>query len=206
VIQNKKTIDEMLELVLNHQLSRKPLCQETNVKSATRTHVQFTTMITLVNQMRLKRNDTNAHQNKKDNATKQPAKIGADQLAVHLSKDKMDAPSSTDGSFLNNEDMSDESGDSFAVNAAVADVSSFALTDIFMSHFDIQMNEDSFSRAQRFMERTSEACISGDESKLNEIELVSQDVKASLSLRPVGLALAKKMHGAASDQPLKTLV
>jgi hypothetical protein len=56
------------------------------------------------------------------------------------------------------------------------------------------------------MERMSEARISGDESNLNEIESVSQDAKASSSLCPVGLALAKKTGGAASDQPLKTLV
>jgi hypothetical protein len=62
VIQNEKTIDEMLEPVLrlelvfqiknmvlvdqtNHLLSRKLLCQETKAKSVTRTHVQLTTMI-----------------------------------------------------------------------------------------------------------------------------------------------------------------
>jgi hypothetical protein len=119
------------------------------------------------NQMRWKRDDANKHQNKKDNDAKKPAKTGADQFVVHSSKDKMDTASSTDGSVLNDEDMSDESGDSFTVNAAVANVSSFALTDIFMSHFDIQTNEDSFSTAQHFMEHASEARISGDESKLN---------------------------------------
>jgi hypothetical protein len=155
------------------------------------------------NQMRSKCDDTNRHQNKKDNNTKKPAKTGADQFVVHLHKDKMDTASSTDGSVLNDEDMSDESGDSFTVNAAVANVSSFALTDIFMSHFDIQTNEDSFSTALHCVEHMSEACISGDESKLNEIKHVSQDAK--LSLRPVGLAAAKKTHNAASDQPLKTL-
>jgi hypothetical protein len=79
----------------------------------------------------------------------------------------MDTASSTDGSVLNDEDTSNESGDAFAVSAAVAIVSLFALTDICMSHFDIQTNEDSFSTAQRFMEHASEARISGDESKLN---------------------------------------
>jgi hypothetical protein len=155
--------------------------------------------------MRSKRDDPNKRQSKKDDDSKKPAKTGANQFAVHSSKDKMDAASSTDGSVLNeDEDMNNESGDSFAVSAAVANVSSFALTDIFMSHFDIQTNEDGSSTGQRFMERMSEACISGDESKMNGIEHVGQDAKASLSLCPVGLASAKKTHDAARDQPLKT--
>jgi hypothetical protein len=95
--------------------------------------------------MRSKRDNANLRQNKKGNATKKPAKTGADQFAVHLSKDKMETASSTDESVLNDEDVSDQPCDSFAVNAAVTDVSSFALTEVFMSHFDIQMNEDSFS-------------------------------------------------------------
>jgi hypothetical protein len=122
----------------------------------------------------------------KNKDTKKAAKTGANQFAVHSSKDKMDTASSTDASVLNDEDMSDESGESFTVSAAVANVSSFALTDIFMSHFDIQTNEDSFSTAQRHVEHMSEARVSGHESKSNEVEHVSQDAKASLSLHPVG--------------------
>jgi hypothetical protein len=127
--------------------------------------------------MRSKRDDPNKRQSKKDNDSKKPAKTGANQFAFHSSKDKMDAASSTDGFILNDDDVNDESGNSFAVSAVVPNVSSFALTVFFMSHFDIQTNEDS-----------SEARVSGHESKVDEIECVSQDAKASLSLCPVGLA------------------
>jgi hypothetical protein len=48
-------------------------------------------------------------QNKKEDDAKKPAKTGTDQFAVHLSKDKMDTASSTDGHVRNDEDMNNES-------------------------------------------------------------------------------------------------
>jgi hypothetical protein len=97
----------------------------------------------------------------KRKTTPKPAKTGNNQFVVHSSKDKVDAASSADGHVLNDEDVNVESNNSFTDSTAVADVSSFALTHIFMSHFDIQTNEDSPWTAQRFMERMSEGHVSG---------------------------------------------
>jgi hypothetical protein len=155
--------------------------------------------------MRSKHDDPNKRQSKRMMLPRnQPGLVLISLRSARPRTKWLKAASSTDGSVLNDEDMNGKSGDSFAVSAVVANVSSFALKDISMSHFDIQTNEDSSSRAQRFMEHKSEACISGDESKINEIGCAGQDAKASLSFCPVGLALAKKTHDAASDQPLKT--
>jgi hypothetical protein len=154
----------------------------------------------------------NANKNNNDNK-KPAAETGAHCAAQSSankgeSKDDVEMGNASDASGLNKENMSDfeSQGNSFTSVSTVADVSSFALTDIFMSHFDKQKNEESSAEAsQSFMQCMSESHISGDESKTDEINCINQDAKASLSLRPVGLALAKKTQNAASDKPLKTL-
>jgi hypothetical protein len=164
------------------------------------------------NRKRYRRDDAN----KNNNDNKKPAAKTGAHYAVQSSADKdkpkddVDMSSASDASVLNKENMSDfeSKGNSFTTSAStVANVSSFALTDIFMSHFDKQRNEESSAEAsQSFMQCMSESYISGeDESKIDEINCINQDAKASLSLRPIGLALAKKIQNAASDEPLKTM-
>jgi hypothetical protein len=126
-------------------------------------------------------------QNNNDNK-KPAAKTGA-HYAVQSSADKgkpkddVEMSTASDASVLNKENMSDfeSQGNSFASISTVANVSSFALTDIFMSHFDKQRNEESSAEAsQSFMQCMSESYISGDESKIDEINYINQDAKASL--------------------------
>jgi hypothetical protein len=97
----------------------------------------------------------------------------------------------TNGSVLN-EDMNAKSGNSFTFSTVIANSSSFAsLTDIFMSsHFDIQ-DEDSSSKVQHFIKCMSEMYILGEKIKIDEIEYISQDASASLSLSPIGLVETK---------------
>ena len=147
--------------------------------------------------------------------TKPTAKTGnncAAQSSAKKDNSKDDVQmdkSSTDGSVLNEENMTDleELGNSFAVISAVANVSSFALTDVFMSNFDFQTNEESSATApESHMDHASDVHISGDEtSKIDELNDVNADAKASLSLCPIGLVLVKKIQNAVSDGPLKTL-
>jgi hypothetical protein len=121
----------------------------------------------------------------------------------------IDSHSTTDDrhDLINQLHQATSTCNSFTSISTVANVSSFALTDIFMSHFDKQRNEESSAEAsQSFMQCMSESYISGDESKIDEINYINQDAKASLSLRPIGLVLAKKIQNVASDKPLKTLL
>jgi hypothetical protein len=150
---------------------------------------------------------------KKENETKKSAKSSSN-FAVHSSDkrynsdnqdEKMDG-SSTDGSFLN-EDENMNSGNSFTVCTANMNHSSFALTNIFMSHFDTQTNlEDSLLMTQHFMQYMLENYILGnDESKIDEDNYINKDVNASLLLHPIGLVLTNKIQNIKSDRPLKTL-
>ena len=117
--------------------------------------------------------------------------------------------SSADGSTLNAENMTDhEEGNLFTVTSLVANISSFALTDVFMSNFDFQINEEcSETASQSYMDYMSDVYISGIDGirKIDEITDINIDAQASLSLRPIGLLLVKKIQNAVSDRPLKTL-
>ena len=55
------------------------------------------------------------------------------------------------------------------------------------------------------MKHISEIYIQGDESKLDELNLLNQDATASLSLRPIGLVLTDTIQKVKNYTPLKTL-
>jgi hypothetical protein len=154
------------------------------------------------NQKRLRRDD----HNKKDNDSKKPTKSSTN-FAIHSSNNDEDEKMnnvSPNGSILNQDMNTESEGNSFTVSTVLANTSSFALTGIFMSHFDFQENESSSSAAQHYMGYVSEMHILGDESDTEEL-YNSKDATASLYLCPIGLILAKTIQNIMSDRPLKTL-
>jgi hypothetical protein len=148
------------------------------------------------NQKGCRRDDKNKNKNNDTPAAKSGTNYGVQSSDKKNDPDdeKMDS-ASNDGSVLNEENMNDcETGDSFTTASTVADMSSFALTDIFMSNFDFQTNEESSATAsESHMDCMLDACISGDgTSKIDEMNYVNNDAKASPSLRPIGLVSFNK--------------
>ena len=70
-----------------------------------------------------------------------------------------------------------EEGNSFTVTSTVAKTSSFALTGVFMSNFDFQINEESSETAsQSYMDYMSDVYISGvhgiRKNEINDINMM----------------------------------
>ena len=115
---------------------------------------------------------------------------------MQTQQDKDDQDDASSSAFLNEDDAEMESlGDTgnYIPDIEMINVSSYALTDIFVSYPHSQ-SENSAVAAQQFMKHISEIYIQGDESKLDKLNLLSQDATASLSLRPVGLVLANTIQ------------
>jgi hypothetical protein len=161
--------------------------------------------VNLYSEFNQKRIRCNNH-NKKDNDSKKPTKSSTN-FAIHLSNNDEDEKMnniSPNGSALNQDMNTKSEGNLFTISTVLANTLSFALTDIFMSHFDFQENESSSSAAQHYMGYMSEMHILGDESDTDELYNI-KDATASVSLHPIGLILAKTIQNITSDRPLKTL-
>jgi transposase InsO family protein len=156
-----------------------------------------------------KQNDQQTTDDKSDGKKKEFKKPAStktsDHFAVNLSpdKEKTDDEISINDTIMN-EDVDLEGKSSAAKTASSKTISSFALTDTFVS-FDLQNETDSLTVATCYMQYITNLFVSGDDLSENGLIDNNNDVSTSLSLRPIGLLVAKRIQNLKSDRPLKTL-
>jgi hypothetical protein len=142
---------------------------------------------------------------KTDNSDKSSKKLASAKaaFAVNLT-DENDTDQDSD--TVMNEDNDEQESSKFQAVSTVSSESnsSFALTDTFES-FDLQNQMNISTEADCYKQYITNLFVTGDNYNEKEIFDNNIDVSTSLSLRPIGLLIAKKIQNLKSDRPLKTL-